>query len=115
MRPRDVPRPQRALRGRRGGDDDARRDALTLLGNRLRLTEDLASAAAHVERYGHSYCLAMYASEYFNRYNDEHGHPAAHEAVRTRGQAPAEAGPAAHTRDRTAGGGEGRENEGHED
>ncbi|MEA2608425.1 MAG: hypothetical protein QOJ75_668 [Chloroflexota bacterium] len=67
--------------------DDARRDALTLLGNRLRLTEDLASAAAHVERYRHSYCLAMYDIDYFKRYNDLLGHPAGDEALRTVAQA----------------------------
>ncbi len=63
--------------------DDARRDPLTLLGNRLRLSEDLAGAAARVERYGHSYCLAMYDIDYFKRYNDQLGHPAGDEALRT--------------------------------
>jgi two-component system cell cycle response regulator len=67
--------------------DDARRDPLTLLGNRLRLSEDLAGATARVERYRHSYCLAMYDIDYFKRYNDQLGHPAGDEALRNVAQA----------------------------
>jgi diguanylate cyclase (GGDEF)-like protein len=67
--------------------DDARRDPLTLLGNRLRLSEDLAGAAARVERYGHSYCLAMYDIDYFKRFNDTLGHLAGDEALRAVAQA----------------------------
>lgn len=63
--------------------DDARRDSLTLLGNRLRLTEDLAAAAARVERYGHSYCIALLDIDFFKRYNDTLGHPAGDVALRT--------------------------------
>jgi two-component system cell cycle response regulator len=67
--------------------DDARRDALTLLGNRLRLTEDLAAAAARVERYGHSYCIALLDIDFFKRYNDNLGHPAGDAALRSVAQA----------------------------
>ena len=63
--------------------DDARRDPLTLLGNRLRLSEDLAAIAGRVERYGHSYYLAMCDIDFFKRYNDTLGHPAGDEALRT--------------------------------
>jgi diguanylate cyclase (GGDEF)-like protein len=40
--------------------EDARRDPLTGAGTRLRLLEDLAAICARVERYGHSYCVAMF-------------------------------------------------------
>jgi two-component system chemotaxis response regulator CheY len=56
--------------------DDARRDALTHLGNRLRLDEDLEALAARFERYGHRYAVAMCDIDYFKRYNDAFGHPA---------------------------------------
>jgi two-component system cell cycle response regulator len=56
--------------------DDARRDPLTLLGNRLRLSEDLAAAVGRVERYGHSYCIALLDIDFFKRYNDHFGHQA---------------------------------------
>jgi diguanylate cyclase (GGDEF)-like protein len=67
--------------------DDARRDALTLLGNRLRLSEDLAAAAARVERYGHAYCICLLDIDFFKRYNDQLGHPAGDVALRTVAQA----------------------------
>jgi diguanylate cyclase (GGDEF)-like protein len=67
--------------------DDARRDPLTMLGNRLRLSEDLAGAAARIERYGHGYCLAMFDIDYFKRYNDQLGHLAGDEALRAVAQA----------------------------
>jgi two-component system cell cycle response regulator len=62
--------------------DDARRDALTLLGNRLRLAEDLAAAAGRTERYGHRFCIALYDIDCFKAYNDTFGHPAGDEALR---------------------------------
>ena len=40
--------------------DDARHDALTGLGNRLRLDEDLAALCGRVARYGHAYCVALF-------------------------------------------------------
>ena len=67
--------------------DDARRDPLTMLGNRTRLSEDLAGAAARIERYGHGYCLAMFDIDYFKRYNDQLGHLAGDEALRAVAQA----------------------------
>jgi two-component system chemotaxis response regulator CheY len=62
--------------------DDARRDPLTLLGNRLRMDEDLAAAAARVERYGQTYCVALFDIDYFKSYNDTFGHLAGDEALR---------------------------------
>jgi len=67
--------------------DDARRDSLTLLGNRLRLTEDLGTAAARIERFGHSYCIALLDIDFFKRYNDTLGHPAGDLALRSVAQA----------------------------
>jgi diguanylate cyclase (GGDEF)-like protein len=40
--------------------EDARRDPLTGAGNRLRLIEDLTAICARVERYGHTYCVAVF-------------------------------------------------------
>lgn len=62
--------------------DDARRDPLTHLGNRLRLGEDLAAATGRIERYGHVYSLALYDIDHFKAYNDNFGHPAGDEALR---------------------------------
>jgi diguanylate cyclase (GGDEF)-like protein len=63
--------------------DDARRDPLTLLGNRLRLSEDLAAAVGRVERYAHSYCIALLDIDFFKRYNDHFGHQAGDLALRS--------------------------------
>jgi diguanylate cyclase (GGDEF)-like protein len=67
--------------------DDARRDSLTMLGNRLRLSEDLTAAAARVERYGHTYSICLLDIDFFKRYNDRLGHPAGDVALRSVAQA----------------------------
>jgi two-component system, cell cycle response regulator len=54
----------------------ARRDPLTMLGNRLRLNEDLAVQHARMQRYGHAYCVALIDVDYLKRYNDTYGHAA---------------------------------------
>lgn len=89
----DELRDQRASLVRLNGllFDDARRDPLTLLGNRLRLSEDMAAAAARIERYGHSYSVALFDIDFFKRYNDTYGHPAGDEALRSVAQAVATA------------------------
>jgi diguanylate cyclase (GGDEF)-like protein len=53
---------------------DARQDALTGLGNRHRLAEDLAAMQARAERYGHRWCVAMLDLDCFKGYNDGAGH-----------------------------------------
>lgn len=63
----------------------ARTDALTGLGNRLRLHEDLEAMHDRAVRYGHTYCLAICDLDDFKRYNDTYGHPAGDEALRKLG------------------------------
>lgn len=62
--------------------DDARRDPLTLLGNRLRLDEDIAVAAAAVAEAGQTWSLALCDIDFFKAYNDACGHPAGDDALR---------------------------------
>jgi two-component system cell cycle response regulator len=54
----------------------ARRDALTGLGNRRALQEDLELLEARVTRYGHRYTMALIDVDYFKSYNDAYGHQA---------------------------------------
>jgi diguanylate cyclase (GGDEF)-like protein/PAS domain S-box-containing protein len=56
--------------------EQARRDPLTGLGNRLRLEEDLAVYDARRVRYGHSYCVLLCDLDRFKALNDRAGHPA---------------------------------------
>jgi len=60
----------------------ARTDALTQIGNRLRLHEDLVAIHDRAERYGHGYCVAIFDLDYFKSYNDTYGHLAGDEALR---------------------------------
>jgi two-component system cell cycle response regulator len=82
-------RTQRAALERLNGmlHEDARRDALTMIGNRLRLSEDLAVAVAEIDRTGRGSCIALLDIDHFKRYNDVLGHPAGDLALRTVGQA----------------------------
>ncbi len=52
----------------------ARTDALTRLGNRLRLHEDLEAAHARARRYGRPYSVAICDIDFFKTYNDTNGH-----------------------------------------
>jgi len=63
--------------------DDARHDTLTGLGNRLRLAEDLEALCGRVERYGHSYCVALFDLDDFKGYNDGAGHLGGDGTLRT--------------------------------
>lgn len=62
---------------------DARRDHLTGLGNRMRLDEDLAAMAAAAERYGHQFSVALFDVDRFKAYNDNFGHLAGDELLRS--------------------------------
>jgi diguanylate cyclase (GGDEF)-like protein len=60
----------------------ARLDALTGLGNRLRLNEDLAQTAARIERNGGTVGLLLMDLDRFKRLNDSMGHLAGDAALR---------------------------------
>jgi diguanylate cyclase (GGDEF)-like protein/PAS domain S-box-containing protein len=62
--------------------DQARRDPLTGLGNRLRLEEDLVGFDARRIRYGHSYCVLLCDLDRFKALNDRHGHQAGDRVLR---------------------------------
>lgn len=53
---------------------EARHDALTRLGNRLRLSEDMVALRGRAERYGHVYSVALFDIDHFKAYNDIRGH-----------------------------------------
>ncbi|HEV8649288.1 MAG TPA: diguanylate cyclase [Actinomycetes bacterium] len=59
----------------------ARKDALTGLGNRRSLEEDLGTLHARSQRYGRSYCVAMCDVDRFKAFNDTYGHQAGDEAL----------------------------------
>jgi two-component system cell cycle response regulator len=61
----------------------ARLDALTGLGNRLALQEDLIGLEARVDRHGHRYCVAIVDVDHFKAYNDTYGHLAGDQALRS--------------------------------
>lgn len=63
--------------------DQSRTDSLTMLGNRLKLSEDLDAIGAQAERYERSYCAIMCDVDYFKAYNDDEGHPAGDKVLQT--------------------------------
>lgn len=52
----------------------ARSDALTGLGNRLRFHEDLEALHDRAVRYGQGYCVAICDLDDFKQFNDSYGH-----------------------------------------
>lgn len=63
--------------------EQGRTDALTQLGNRLRLREQLDSLAAGATGEGRNYCAVIIDVDLFKLYNDTYGHPAGDEVLRT--------------------------------
>lgn len=61
----------------------AHTDALTRLGNRLRLREDLDILSARAPGDGQNYCAVICDVDLFKMYNDAYGHPAGDEVLRT--------------------------------
>ncbi|HEY5457000.1 MAG TPA: diguanylate cyclase [Acidothermaceae bacterium] len=57
-------------------------DALTGLGNRRRMEQDLASTHARAQRIGRPYAIALFDIDHFKLYNDNYGHPAGDDALR---------------------------------
>ncbi len=62
--------------------ETSRRDPLTMLGNRLRLREDLDILASRVERYEYSVCAMLCDIDFFKAYNDSYGHIAGDEVLK---------------------------------
>lgn len=61
---------------------ESRVDALTGLGNRHRLEEDLAALDARAGRYGQTYSAVLFDVDCFKAYNDGQGHLAGDDALR---------------------------------
>jgi diguanylate cyclase (GGDEF)-like protein len=62
--------------------EQSRTDALTQLGSRLKLAEDLEIIYARAERYGEGYAAVMCDIDCFKLYNDHEGHQAGDEVLR---------------------------------
>lgn len=79
-RVRSRERELQALNERLG--EESRRDPLTGLGNRLRLSEDIVELDARAQRYQHGYCLVLCDLDRFKAYNDRMGHQAGDDVLR---------------------------------
>jgi diguanylate cyclase (GGDEF)-like protein len=62
--------------------EDARRDALTQVGNRVALQEQLAQLSARAARSGHAFSLALFDVDRFKSLNDVSGHLEGDRALR---------------------------------
>lgn len=62
--------------------EQARRDPLTHLFNRLRLREDFEEIRNLMDRYGHRFAFALCDIDHFKAYNDHYGHLAGDDALR---------------------------------
>jgi len=60
----------------------SRTDALTGVGNRMRLDEEIATLLSRAQRYGHKCSLAICDLDFFKSYNDHFGHVAGDDALR---------------------------------
>lgn len=61
---------------------EARTDALTRLGNRLRLHEDLEAMHDRAVRYDQGYCVAICDLDDFKQFNDTYGHQPGDDVLR---------------------------------
>lgn len=73
---------KRVRRDSEGSFRLARVDALTGVGNRLRMEEDLKALSSDVVRYAKRGAIALCDVDHFKRYNDRHGHLAGDEILR---------------------------------
>jgi len=62
--------------------EQSRQDALTGMGNRLRMQEDLETIEANVDRYGNGYAVALCDVDRFKAFNDSCGHLAGDDVLR---------------------------------
>lgn len=62
--------------------EQSRQDALTRVGNRLRMEEDLQTTEGNVGRYGQGYAVALCDIDHFKAFNDVYGHQAGDEVLR---------------------------------
>lgn len=62
--------------------EQARRDPLTNLGNRLLLHENLETLTAQAKRYNRGYCAVLWDIDCFKLYNDAYGHLAGDEVLK---------------------------------
>jgi diguanylate cyclase (GGDEF)-like protein len=62
--------------------EQSRQDALTRVGNRLRMEEDLETTEGNVGRYGQGYAVALSDIDHFKAFNDLYGHQAGDEVLR---------------------------------
>ena len=62
--------------------EQSREDALTQLGNRLRLRDELEALRGRVQRYDHNYSAVLCDVDHFKPYNDHYGHLAGDEVLR---------------------------------
>jgi len=60
----------------------SRSDPLTLLGNRLRLQEDLDLLKPRIKAATGTYCMALFDVDYFKDYNDSYGHVKGDESLK---------------------------------
>ena len=61
---------------------EGRRDALTRIGNRRCMNEDLDVLVARAKRYGQGFCVALCDVDFFKKYNDSCGHSAGDDALK---------------------------------
>lgn len=61
----------------------SRTDALTGVGNRMRLDEEVATLFSRANRYGHTCSLAICDLDFFKSFNDHFGHVAGDMALRS--------------------------------